>query len=65
MVMKGVQAGLRPGDTPGPAPGWGVWPRAASAPPACGGAELGHLSSLCRFIWGGEQGGGYPVGEDA
>lgn len=58
VVMKGVQAGLRPGDTPGPAPGWGVWPRAAPAPPARGSAERGHLSSLRRFIWGGEQGVG-------
>ena len=64
-VMKGVQVGLRPGDTSGPAPGWGVWPRAALAPPARGGTELGHLSSLRRFIWGGELGGGYPVGKDA
>ena len=56
--MKGVQAGLRPGDTPGPTPGWGEWPRAAPAPPAHGGAERGHLSSLRRFIWGGEWGGG-------
>ena len=58
VVMKGVQAGLHPGDTPGTPPGWGVWPLAAPAPPARSGAERGHLSSLRRFIWGGERGVG-------